>query len=155
MIGGAKWGFASIRGQSVGIVSSHLPSVRLNTGFGSRVLGVERPYSEKGQRGCHITGSRLGRGQHTPGRGPVPPPLAPILVRNKEAAGRGQGPTVPPRAPLGQQGGHPMVRTFQTHLRPFSSRRSPKFLKPQALGSCWLLPEDFGTDTLLFPAVLS
>lgn len=80
MIGGAEWGFASIRGQSVGIVSSHLPSIRLNTRFGSRMLGVEWPYPEKGQRGCHITGFRLGRGQHTPGRGPVPPPLAPILV---------------------------------------------------------------------------
>lgn len=119
------------------------------------MLGLEWPYPEKGQRGCPTTWFRLGRGQHTPWGGPVPPPVAPLLVRNKEAAGRGQEAAVPPRAPLGQQGGHPMIRTFQTHLRPFSSWRLPKFLKPQALDSCWLLPEDFGTDTLLFPAVLS
>lgn len=33
MTGGAKWGFASIRGQSMGLVSSHLPSIRLQTGL--------------------------------------------------------------------------------------------------------------------------
>lgn len=61
---------------------------------------------------------------------------------------------MPLLAPLGQQGGYPMIRTFQTHLRPFCLLEITGS-KPQALDSCWLLPEEFGIDTPLFPAVLS
>lgn len=94
-------------------------------GCWGQAWGQSGPNQRRDREAALSQGSGLAEGRQTPGRGPVPPPLAPILD------GRGQGAHGALRALLGRRGGPPVLRTFQTHLRPFSSWRSHKFSEPQ------------------------